>query len=125
MLPAPLPIIREEVHSFQSVEFGPPFLGPADLINYSKGSQPNVEDGTKDTKTCSFTDDVFRPLLFCQHYIFFHLLWRIKIFYAVTSHVSLCDTKNDDIIFDIYGYVPSEPNPTHLAWAALLESMKQ
>lgn len=75
-----------------------------------------MEDGTKDTKTCSFTGDVFLPLMFCQRYVFFHLPWRIKIFfYAVTSHVSLCDTKNNDFIHDSYGYVPSEPNLTHLA----------
>lgn len=78
MLPTPLPIIREETHNFKSVEFGPPFLGPVDLICSSKRSQPNVEDGTTDTKSCSFPEGVFLPLLFCQRYIFSHLPWRIK-----------------------------------------------
>lgn len=85
MLPTPLPIIREEAHSFKSVEFGPSFLGPVDLISSSKRSQPNVEDGTTDTKFYSFPDSVFLPLLFCQRYVFSHLTMEDKIcFYAVT-----------------------------------------
>lgn len=74
----PLPVIRKEVHSFKSVDFGPPFLGPVDLISSSKRSQPNVEDEITDTKSCSFPDSVFLPLLFCQCYVFSHLPRRIK-----------------------------------------------
>lgn len=67
----PLPIIRKEVHSFNSFEFGQLFLlGPVDLISSSERKQPNTEDGTKDTKSCSFPEGVFLPILFCQHYIF-------------------------------------------------------
>lgn len=74
----PLPISREEAHNFKSVEFGPPFLGPIDLMSSTKRNQPNVEDGRTDTKSCSLSGGVFLPLLFCQHYVFSHLPWRIK-----------------------------------------------
>lgn len=59
----PLPIIREKVRSFETVEFGPLFLGSVDLVSSLKRSQPNVED-EKNMPSLALLQTVF-SFLFC------------------------------------------------------------